>query len=102
MFGYTESIRAIVIGATGGIGSEFRKHLEASSLVTHLWATSRHPPAEPSHPKTRWLSLDITQEDSIAALATQHRAAFDHSALHLTASLHNSKPLCINRAARSC
>ncbi|GAB5510183.1 MAG: SDR family NAD(P)-dependent oxidoreductase [Hyphomicrobiales bacterium] len=50
---------AIIIGASGGIGSAIQEQLGASRSYAQIWGTSRTGPH----------SLDLTQEPSIAALA---------------------------------
>lgn len=60
------NLRAVVIGASGGIGQGFIDHLAASDQVSEIWALSRtgRPAA---HPKVRALTFDFEDEDNIAA-----------------------------------
>lgn len=65
--GFTGSIRAVVIGASGGIGAAVTHQLLADSGVTEVVALSRRPiaPAE----KLRTGFLDLADEPSIADAA---------------------------------
>lgn len=56
---------AIIIGASGGIGSAIQEQLVASRSYAQIWGTSRKGP----HP------LDLTHEPSIAALAEQVKSS---------------------------
>ena len=70
MLGFTQPIRAIIIGGSGGVGNAFVQMLAQAPEVTQVWATSRQPlvqdnPAE----RIRWMSLNITSEASLASFA---------------------------------
>ena len=55
-------MQAIVVGASGGIGAAFCRHLSASGAQVH--ALSRRPP---DAPHDRWQPLDLEAPDTIAA-----------------------------------
>lgn len=59
-------IRAIVIGASGGIGGGFIDHLASCDQVSEIYALSRTG-AGPRGPKIKSLTYDFTDEDNIKA-----------------------------------
>ncbi len=68
MMGFSEPIRAVVIGARGGVGSAFVEAISAASGRNEVWATSTTGdgvPASASHTS----ALDITSEDSVVSMA---------------------------------
>lgn len=65
--GFASPIRAVVIGASGGIGAAVTRLLLADPGVAQVLAFSRRP-LEPA-PKLRTGALDLADEPSIAAAA---------------------------------
>lgn len=63
-----ENLRAIIVGASGGIGAGFIDHLAASDQVNQIYALSRQGVAHGS-PKIANLTFDFTDEDSLIAAA---------------------------------
>jgi NAD(P)-dependent dehydrogenase (short-subunit alcohol dehydrogenase family) len=62
--------RALVVGATGGIGAALLAEARRRSLAQSYAAWARRPP-EPSD-DTDWYAVDLTDEASIAAAASRH------------------------------
>lgn len=62
-------MRAVIIGASGGIGAALVEQLASRVDCEQVYALSRKPVAD-SH-KVRVLSIDFDQEDSIAAAASE-------------------------------
>ena len=71
MYGFQQEIRAVVIGASGGLGHSFVEQMKQSERCTSIWAGARSPENLPSAPKVNKFFVDITKEDSIQALAQQ-------------------------------
>ncbi|WP_114861183.1 SDR family NAD(P)-dependent oxidoreductase [Azospirillum brasilense] len=67
--GFTGSIRAVVIGASGGIGAAVTQRLLEDSGVTEVVALSRRPVAPAGKLRTGF--LDLADEPSIADAAAQ-------------------------------
>ncbi|MBP2291522.1 SDR family NAD(P)-dependent oxidoreductase [Azospirillum rugosum] len=69
--GFDHPVRAVVIGAGGGIGSAVTRLLLADPGVAEVLAFARRPldPASALGPKLRPGILDVTDEDSIARAA---------------------------------
>ncbi|TNE48035.1 MAG: SDR family NAD(P)-dependent oxidoreductase [Deltaproteobacteria bacterium] len=63
---FGESLRVVVVGATGGVGRALVEHLRVHPQVQTLFALSRRPLAL-QDPKVMALSVDITEETSIQA-----------------------------------
>lgn len=59
-------LRAIVIGASGGIGKAFLDHFINSSQISEIYALSRRG-GTPQGGKVRALTFDFTDEDNITA-----------------------------------
>lgn len=74
---FAKDLNAVVVGASGGIGAEFVCRLAADQRVGRVYALARRPVAfaHPfTHPKTVAISMDISDEGSIAAAAAQTAA----------------------------
>jgi NAD(P)-dependent dehydrogenase (short-subunit alcohol dehydrogenase family) len=73
MLGFTEQIRAVIIGGNGGVGQEFIRQLQDLEQVESIIATHRRP-LENLHPQTndkvQWVQVDVRDESTIANLAT--------------------------------
>ena len=61
---FDRPVRAVVVGASGGIGSAFIELLSACSEVESIIACSRKP-QPPANSKVIWRTLDILDEASI-------------------------------------
>lgn len=73
MFGFTDPIRAVIIGGNGQIGKAFIHKLCATSHPVVIKATTRHPKVEPTHKSVQWVQLDLENESDIADLSEQFR-----------------------------
>ena len=62
LLGFSEPVRALVIGARGGVGEAFVESL-LRTPDAQVWATSRSPQTS-THPRRTSSFLDITDEDS--------------------------------------
>ena len=71
MYGFQTDIRAIVIGASGGLGNSFVEQMKHSERCRSIWSGARSPEKLTASPKVTTFFVDITQEDSIEALAQQ-------------------------------
>ena len=69
MMGFDGPIRAVIIGARGGVGAAFVEAIAANSADNRVWATSRSGNGLPESAE-RAFAVDITDEGSIEALAT--------------------------------
>ena len=71
VFGFDKPIKAVVIGASGGIGGAFVSALLERSEVEQVMATSRSIDSVSREPDQRisWFKLDITDEQSVEAFA---------------------------------
>lgn len=69
MLGFSEEIRAIVVGGTGGVGQAFVQALSESALVSNVIATSRRPQTAAGTEKLTWVHADTTDEATLIALA---------------------------------
>lgn len=65
---FAEKPIAVVIGASGGIGAAFTRHLAEMPSIECALALSRSP-AEFDHPRVQSGRIDLEDEDSIAAAA---------------------------------
>ncbi len=70
---FSPALRAVVIGAAGGIGGALTAALADDAHVAHIHAFSRAL-IEPAHDKISAGTLDLTDEDSIAAAAASIKA----------------------------
>jgi NAD(P)-dependent dehydrogenase (short-subunit alcohol dehydrogenase family) len=64
--------RAVIIGASGGIGRAFVQHIADMPSCEHVLALSRSS-AEFNSPRVSTGQIDITDEDSVASAATKAR-----------------------------
>lgn len=67
MMGFDGPIRAIIIGARGGIGAAFVRAIHEGHPNNRVWATTRSGTGAPGE-ADRSLALDITDESSIEEL----------------------------------
>ena len=65
MFGFDNEIRAVIIGATGGLGKKFVEELCASPSCSSVWIGVRNEKDVQHHSKLRSSIVDITKEDTI-------------------------------------
>ena len=79
-----ETIRVLIAGGTGAIGSalirQYQQWSEATGQPLELYATCRQPPLC-SETGVTWLSVDLRKSDSIAqagALLAERTAVLDH------------------------
>ena len=76
---YPQGINVLIVGASGGIGLAFTRQLLAEAKVDRIFATHRESSSitelrelrQEYSEKLELLSLDITQESQVAAIATQ-------------------------------
>lgn len=61
----------MVVGASGGIGQALAQTLAMRQEVSTVWCTSRSTRSSFSHPKAKWISLNLEDELSLARAATQ-------------------------------
>lgn len=73
-------VNAVVVGATGGIGSALMRQLASCTEVVNIYGLSRSPPNS-FHPKVSWLPIDLLDEKTIIK-ATDEVAKREHR-LHL-------------------
>lgn len=87
---FATPIRALVVGASGGIGGALAALLAADPGVNQVIATGRGPPPHTGG-KTTWRTLDLTEETSIVSAL----AGIDHLDLVIVATgmLHNAEGL---------
>ena len=92
MMGFDEAIRAVVIGARGGVGEAFVNAIRAQAPGAEVWATSTSGEGVTASAK-RALALDITDEASIRRLVDAMAAAdFEPNlVLNCTGVLHTSE-----------
>lgn len=75
MLGFTDPIQAVIIGGNGGVGREFVRQLEQSTLVENIVATHRRPlESLDTGSKVHWLEVNIKEETTIAYLASYLKA----------------------------
>ncbi len=75
MLGFTDPIQAVIIGGNGGVGREFVRQLEQSTLVEKIVATHRRPlESLDTGSKVHWLEVDVKEETTIANLASYLKA----------------------------
>ena len=72
--GFTEPIRAVVIGARGGVGAAFVDAIQSAGVQNEVWATSTTGEGLP-RAASRTAAVDITDEGSIVRLAEAIDAA---------------------------
>lgn len=65
---FGDDLRAIIIGASGGIGDALCHELSLCQQVTEIYALSRTQSIK-KHAKTRTLSFDLTDENTIKSCA---------------------------------
>lgn len=76
---FPDPFNAVVVGATGGIGSAFVEALLDNPKLGHLVACSRHEPS-PAHDRLSWTSLEVSDEETIERAAA---TAGEHGPFHL-------------------
>ncbi len=90
---FPDGLRAVVVGAGGGIGNAMVELLADSPRVAHIYALTRTRPAL-SNPRVESIPFELEDEASIAAAAARCRAG---GALHLvfvaTGVLHDGSGL---------
>ena len=64
-------MKALVIGASGGIGRAFATQLAERDSMRQVIAACRRGEAAFAHPKVAWRALDVTDEASVAGLAAE-------------------------------
>ena len=91
MMGFTDPIKAVVIGARGGVGAAFVDAIQSAGARNEVWATSTTGEGLP-HAASRTAAVDITDEDSIVRLADAIDAAgfVPNLVVNCTGLLHNS------------
>jgi NAD(P)-dependent dehydrogenase (short-subunit alcohol dehydrogenase family) len=62
--------RAVIVGASGGIGSALARELHARFPAAEIWGLARNP-EQAELPFARWLKADIEDEQSLARAAKQ-------------------------------
>ncbi len=70
---FPDNMRAVIFGASGGIGGALVDHLAASNKVSQIYAGSRRPQIQTSEKIVPFV-FDLEDEDSIAAAAQNTRA----------------------------
>ncbi|MEQ8733448.1 MAG: SDR family NAD(P)-dependent oxidoreductase [Rhodospirillaceae bacterium] len=65
---FGSNLRAVVMGASGGIGRALTTALEAEAAVAQVYGLSRTR-GESSADKLSWIEADLTQEDTLAQAA---------------------------------
>ena len=87
--GFTSSIRAVILGASGGIGDAMARILLRSDRVESVWGTGRRT-FDTSDFGSRFThrSLDITSEPQVAALAEELRHVRPNLVVNCTGRLH--------------
>ena len=102
---FSTGIRALVCGASGGIGAAFVRALAADARVAAVYAAARRPAALDDTqwlPRVTTLPFDLTDEASIAALLA--RATADgplHLVIVATGVLHDGETLRPEKSWRS-
>ena len=91
---FGSGINAVVVGATGGIGSAFVEALMRFENVSRVLALSRSDPGLDTNRAT-WVPIDIEDEDSIQAVAEDIRSLVGELHLVVVASgvLHHGETL---------
>lgn len=91
-FGYEESIRAVIVGASGGIGRAMTSLLLASQHVEGVWAVSRgEVESAPVDARFKGRRLDITIEPQISDLSDELRSVAPNLIVNCTGRLHTSE-----------
>ncbi len=87
-------INAVVVGATGGIGSAFVEALMGIETVSRVFALSRSDPRLDTTRAT-WIPIDIEDEDSVQTAAEEIRSLVGELHLVIVASgvLHHGETL---------
>ena len=71
VLGFSREIVAVVIGSSGGVGDAFVQKLSRSTQCKKLIMTARQPMVLGEvDSKHTWLSMDITNEESISSVAS--------------------------------
>jgi NAD(P)-dependent dehydrogenase (short-subunit alcohol dehydrogenase family) len=96
---FGDSITAVVVGASGGIGHALTTRLADSPAVAHVLACSRSRPSI-DHPKVGFHPLDLQDEATIAAAAGAQARPLD-LVLVATGILHDGEALRPERTWRA-
>jgi NAD(P)-dependent dehydrogenase (short-subunit alcohol dehydrogenase family) len=87
---WPSTIRAVVVGANGGLGQAFVERLCAHAQVNHVYALARVPIQVSTHPRLTAITADILDETSLncaaQTIATQGEV---HLVLVATGMLHD-------------
>lgn len=99
---FGSDINAVVVGATGGIGSAFVEALMGFETVSRVVALSRSDPGLDTS-RVTWVPIDIEDEDSIQAAAEGIRSLVGQLHLVVVASgvLHHGETLQPEKTWRS-
>ena len=99
---FGSDITAVIVGATGGIGSAFVEALMGFETVSRVLALSRSDPRLDATRAT-WIRIDIENEDSIQKAAEEIRSLVGELHLVIVASgvLHNGETLQPEKTWRS-
>ena len=92
--GFNREIVAVVVGSSGGVGDAFVQKLSRSTQCKKLIMTSRQPMVLGEvDSKHTWLSMDITNEESIASVASymQNQNIEPNVILNLSGILHDDQ-----------
>ena len=92
MMGFTEPLKAVVIGARGGVGEAFVDAINGSGSHNEVWATSTTGGGL-SASASRALTVDITDEGSVVRLAEAMDSAgfVPNLVINCTGLLHNGE-----------
>jgi NAD(P)-dependent dehydrogenase (short-subunit alcohol dehydrogenase family) len=99
---FGSGINAVVVGATGGIGSAFVEALMGFETVSRVLALSRSDPGLDTN-RVTWVPIDIEDEDSIQVAAEDIRSLVGELHLVVVASgvLHHGETLQPEKTWRS-
>lgn len=99
---FRDGLTAVLVGASGGIGTAVLSTLERNARVQRIYAASRSPDGRHAA-KTRQLALDLEDEPSILRLAEQIRDDGVHPDLVFVASgiLHRGPPIMPEKSWRT-
>lgn len=91
-FGYEKPIRAVILGASGGIGNAMTSLLLESQHVEGVWGVSRGELGiAPVDARFRARRLDITSESEISELGAELRDVAPNLVVNCTGRLHTTQ-----------